>query len=253
MSFDVAAEAYDRFMGEWSRKLSPQLADLAGVMPGQRVLDVGCGPGALTAELVARVGAEHVAAADPSESFVDAARVRHPGVDVRHAPAEALPFPDGTFDATLAQLVVAFMTDPVAGVREMARVTRSGGTVATCMWATGIGRGPLGPFWEAARSIDPASGDDARLVGTREGELADLFATAGITNVEPAMLTATREYSSFEDWWQPFTQAVGPARNYLTRLSPEEQEVLRDACRSLLPDGAFTLSAEAWAVRGTVA
>ena len=125
MSFDVAAEAYDRFMGRYSRLLSPQLADLTGVMPGQRVLDVGCGPGALTAELVARLGPESVAAVDPSAPFVEAARVRHPGVDVRHASAEALPFADRSFDAALAQLVVHFMADPIAGLAEMGRVTRA--------------------------------------------------------------------------------------------------------------------------------
>ncbi len=134
VSFDVAADAYDRFMGRYSQLLSPQMADLAGVRPGQRVLDVGCGPGALTAELVTRLGPEGVGAVDPSEPFVAAARARHPGVDVSQASAEELPFADGSFDAALAQLVVHFMKDPVAGLAEMARVTRPGGVVAACVW-----------------------------------------------------------------------------------------------------------------------
>src|SRR6188472_2571396 len=123
MLFDVAADAYDRFMGRYSVLLSPQLADLAGVAAGQQVLDVGCGPGALTAELVARVGADSVVAIDPSQPFVDAARARYTGVDVRLGTAEELPFPDDEFDAAIAQLVVQFMRDPAAGVGEMARVT----------------------------------------------------------------------------------------------------------------------------------
>ena len=134
MAFEVAARAYDRFMGRYSQQLSPQLADLAGVRAGQRVLDVGCGPGALTAELVDRVGEEAVFAVDPSESFVAAARERFPGVDVQRGTAEQLPFVDGAFDAALAQLVVHFMTDPVAGLRVMNRVTSSGGTVVACVW-----------------------------------------------------------------------------------------------------------------------
>ena len=134
MTFNVAAEAYDRFMGVWSRELSAQFAELAEIAHGDRVLDVGCGPGNLTSELVRRLGPEAVAAVDPSEPFVAAARARHPGVDVRQAPAEALPYPDRAFDAALAQLVVHFMSDPVAGLREMARVTRPGGVVAACVW-----------------------------------------------------------------------------------------------------------------------
>ena len=129
MNFDVAAEVYDRFMGRYSLLLSPQLADLAGVRTGQRVLDVGCGPGALTAELVARLGPAAVAAVDPSEPFVAAARTRNPGVEVLQASAEQLPFADHGFDTTLAQLVVHFMSEPVAGLAEMAsapnRVTSS--------------------------------------------------------------------------------------------------------------------------------
>ena len=134
MSFFVGADAYDRFMGRYSILLAPSFADLAGISAGQRVVDVGCGPGALTAELVARVGPEAVAAIDPSDAFVDAMRERHPGVDVRQAAAEDLPFEDRAFDAALAQLVVHFMTDPVAGLHEMARVVRPGGVVAACVW-----------------------------------------------------------------------------------------------------------------------
>ena len=146
MSFFVAAAAYDRFMGRYSRLLSAQMADLAGVRDGQQALDVGCGPGALTAELVARLGPGGVAAVDPSAPFVAAARERFPGIAVQQAPAEQLPFPDDRFDAALAQLVVHFMADPLAGLREMRRVTRPGGGVAACVWDHAGGRGPLGVF-----------------------------------------------------------------------------------------------------------
>ena len=155
MSFDVAAESYDRFMGRYSVLLAPQLADLAGVRHGQRVLDVGSGPGALTAELVARLGASAVAAVEPSEPFVDAARTRNPGVDVRQAAAEQMPFVDGWFDAALAQLVVHFMADPVAGLTEMARVTRRDGVVAACVWDHAGGQGPLSSFWQSGPRARP--------------------------------------------------------------------------------------------------
>src|SRR5918992_5708725 len=134
MSFAAGAQAYDRFMGRYSVPLAPKLADFAGVDAGQRVLDVGCGPGALTTELVGRVGPAFVAAVDPTEGFVEAARERHPGVDVRVARAEQLPYADDTFDAALAQLVVHFIADPVAGLRDMGRVTREDGVVAACVW-----------------------------------------------------------------------------------------------------------------------
>ena len=153
--FEVAAEKYDRFMGRYSMPLAPKLVELAGIAPGQRVLDVGCGPGALTTALAERVGAENVSAVDPSAPFVAAARERNPGADVREAAAEQLPFGDDDFDAALAQLVVHFMADPRQGIREMARVTRPGGVVAASVWDHGGGRGPLSPFWAAARRFDP--------------------------------------------------------------------------------------------------
>jgi SAM-dependent methyltransferase len=250
MTFDVAAEAYDRFMGEWARALAPRFADFASVRPGMRVVDVGCGPGGLTAVLVERVGSERVTAVDPSEPFVLAARERLPGVDVRRAAAEALPFPDGLFDAALAQLVVHFMTDAVAGLREMARVVRPGGAVAACVWDFGGDRGPLGPFWEAVRALDPGAGDESHLAGARRGHLAELFDAAGIEAIEETELQVTRDYAGFDDWWAPFTGGVGPGGAYVGGLDAAGQAALRDRCRSMLPDGPFTLPGVAWAARG---
>ncbi len=250
MSFDVAAEAYDRFMGRYSRLLSPQLADLAGVHGGQRALDVGCGPGALTKELVARLGAASVSAVDPSAPFVEAARARHPGVEVHHASAEELPLVDDTFDASLAQLVVHFMSDPVAGLAEMRRVTRPGGVVAACVWDLAGGQAPLSPFWRAARQLDPGVADESQLAGARQGHLAELFATAGLREVEEVVLEVSLEHRTFEEWWEPYTGGVGPAGSHVASLGPDRQAQLRDRCRALLPDEPFVLTSRAWAVRG---
>ena len=250
MSFAVPADAYDRFMGRYSVLLSPQLADLAGVSGGQRVLDVGCGPGALTAELAARVGPAAVSAVDPSEPFVAAARARNPEVDVQQASAEQLPFPDQAFDAALAQLVVHFMSDPAAGVAEMRRVTRQDGVVAACVWDHAGGQGPLSPLWEAARALDPEVADESRLVGSREGDLAQLFESAGLREVEETALSVSVEHPSFEEWWEPFTLGVGPAGSYRGGARRGAPAQLRERCRASLPDAPFVLTARAWTARG---
>jgi SAM-dependent methyltransferase len=250
VSFEVAADAYDRFMGRYSGPLAPRFADLAGIGSGGRVLDVGCGPGALTAELVARLGAASVWAVDPSETFVDAARERHPDVDVRRAPAERLPFSDDEFDASLAQLVVHFMSDPVAGLREMARVTRRDGTVAACVWDHGGGRGPLSPFWEAVHELEPDVGDESRLPGAREGHLTALFEAAGLGDVEETSLSVSVEHPTFDEWWEPFTLGVGPAGAYAAGLDADRRRIVRDRCRGLLPDEPFVVTAWAWSARG---
>jgi SAM-dependent methyltransferase len=250
MGFTVEADAYDRFMGRYSVPLAPEFADFAAVVPGQRVLDVGCGPGALTTELVARLGAAAVSAVDPSEPFVEAARKRHPGVDVHRASAEQLPFEDDAFDAALAQLVVHFMARPVEGLRELARVTRSGGVVAACVWDHAGGQGPLSLFWEAARRLDPHVEGESQLAGASEGHLGQLFREAGLHEIEEGVLSVTLEHSSFEDWWEPFTLGVGPAGDYAGGLGAERQAQLREACRELLPDAPFELTARAWVARG---
>jgi SAM-dependent methyltransferase len=252
VSFAVAAEAYDRFMGRYSAPLAQLFSDLAGVEPGQTVLDVGCGPGALTNELVKRLGAESVSAVDPSRSFVAATRERYPGVRVELAGAEQLPYPDRTFDVTLAQLVVHHMADPVAGLTEMARVTRRDGIVAACVWDHAGDHGPLRLFWTAARQLDPGIDDESLLAGTSRGHLAELFRSVGLGAVEDSILTIAVEHPSFEDWWEPFTFGVGPAGGYLTSLDPERQNRIRQRCREMIPTVPFVVEAWAWAARGVV-
>lgn len=243
--FEVGAERYDRFMGRYSVPLALEFADFAGVERGQRALDVGCGPGALTSELVRRLGADSVAAVDPSEPFVAAARERHPGVDVELAPAERLPFADDSFDAALAQLVVQFMSDPAAGAREMARVTRARGVVAVCVWDHGTGRGPLSLYWRAAGG----RGESGNF-GTNEGELGRLLREAGLADVEETLLSVTVEHVGFEDWWEPYTYGVGPVGVHYARLDPERQAEQRERARLLFEEAGPALTVSAWAARG---
>ena len=189
--FFTSTSAYDRFMGRFSGQLGPQFADFAGVKALGRALDVGCGPGALTAELTARLGAVNVAAIDPSEAFVEAARARNPEVDVRHAPAEKIPFADDTFEFALAQLVVHFMADAVAGLTEMARVTLSGGVVAACVWDYYGQTSPLSAFWTALEEFDSAAENESHLAGAREGHLGELFREASLANVQESSLSVS--------------------------------------------------------------
>jgi len=252
MGFAVSADAYDRFMGRYSGRLSPQMADLAGIEPGQHVLDVGCGSGMLTGELVSRVGANAVAAIDPSEPLAAAVRERHPGVDVRLGGAEQLPFADGEFDAALAQLVVHFMSDPAAGLREMARVTRPAGVVCACVWDLAGRRAPISPFWKAVRDLDPQAWDESALAGGRKDDLGTLLRSTGLADVAETELEVEAEHPTFADWWQPFELGVGPAGAYLAQLDAGRRDAVRDAARRRLPDEPFTLRCWAWAARGTV-
>ena len=247
MSFNVSADSYLRFMGQYSEPLAAQFADLAGARGGQRLLDVGCGPGALTAELANRVGPDAVSAVEPSASFVAAARERLPGVDIRQTAAERLPFGDAVFDSALAQLVVHFMADPVAGLQEMGRVTRPGGVVAACVWDHAGGRGPLSAFWRAVRELDPGADDESNLAGVREGHLAELFTQAGLDAVKVTTLTVQVRQAGFDSWWETFTLGVGPAGAYLTSLLADRRDELRERCRRQLPEGPFEVSATAWA------
>jgi SAM-dependent methyltransferase len=247
VTFNVAAESYDCFMGRYSAQLAAQMSDLAGVRAGQRVLDVGSGTGMLTDELLRRT--ENVSAIDPSEPFVAALTKRHPEVNVRLGAAEELPYGDGAFDAALAQLVVHFMSDPVRGLAEMARVTRDGGVVAACVWDHAGGQTPVAPFWQAARELDPDVHDEGDLAGGRAGHLTELFEAAGLRDVEETSLPVRGEHATFEEWWEPFTLGVGPAGTHYQQLPPEQQQAIEQRCRELLPP-PIRLETRAWAARG---
>jgi SAM-dependent methyltransferase len=248
MSFDVPGDAYGRFMGRYSEPLADQFVELAGVRRGQRVLDVGCGPGALTARLVARCGPDDVSAVDPSAPFVQAARDRLPGVDVQRATAEELPFDDDSFDLCLAQLVVHFMADPVAGLREMGRVCRAGGLIGASVWDHTAGTGPLSPFWAAARDLDPSAPGEAELAGSREGHLAQLAEQAGLDEVTSTSLTVRVAFASFEDWWAPYLLGVGTTGDYMETLSDEQRRAIEQRCCEVLPPAPFEQDARAWVV-----
>jgi SAM-dependent methyltransferase len=249
VSFNVTADAYTRFMGRFSEPLAVEFVKRAGVREGQRALDVGCGPGALTTQLVHRLGATAVSAIDPSAPFVAATRARLPAVDVRCGAVEHLPFPDDIFDLTLAQLVVHFMADPVQGVREMSRVTRPGGLVGACVWDLAGDGGPLAAFWRAARDLDSGVRDEAELAGARAGHLAELFAEAGLQHIQPSTLTVTVRFETFADWWEPFTLGVGPAGDYVAHVDDARRGALRARCAEVLPPAPFELAATAWYIQ----
>jgi SAM-dependent methyltransferase len=248
VSFVVSPEAYGRFMGRYAGPLAEVFVDFAGVGVDDKVLDVGCGPGALTAHLLS-VGAE-VSAIDPSPPFVDAIRARFPDVDVRRGTAEELPYDSAVFDAALAQLVVHFMADPVVGVRQMQRVTQRGGVIAACVWDGPTGA--LAPFWDAVHEIEPEAQDEALLYGAHRGHLAELFEGVGLRHVAEDSIAVDVLHPTFEEWWEPYTYGVGPAGDYVQRLEDDGRARLESVARGRLGSGPFTVTATAWAARGTV-
>jgi SAM-dependent methyltransferase len=202
----------------------------------------------LTARLLS-AGAT-VSAIDPSPPFVDAIRARFPELDVRQGTAEELPYGAATFDAALAQLVVHFMTDPLHGIRQMARVTRPGGVVAACVWDGPTGA--LAPFWAAVHRLDPTAEDEALLAGARMGHLEHLFGAAGLREVKEEAITVDVVHPTFQEWWEPYTFGVGPAGQYVQRLDDDGRARLEAVARESLGEGPFTVRAAAWAARATV-
>ncbi|HEX8066481.1 MAG TPA: methyltransferase domain-containing protein [Thermoleophilaceae bacterium] len=257
-SFRTSADAYDRHVGRYGRSLARGLIETAGLPGDARVLDVGCGPGALTMALAEVVGPARVAAVEPSEPFAAACRARVPGADVRVATAERIPFDDDSFDATLSQLVVNFLPDAAAGAAEMRRVTRPGGTVCACVWDYADGMTLLRAFWDAAVALDPERAapldEGRRMPHCRPGELERLWVEAGLLEVTVGPVVAVAAYDGFEDLWEPLPLGVGPSGAYCAALSEAGRDALREELRRRLgsPAGPFELSARAWAVRGTV-
>jgi SAM-dependent methyltransferase len=253
--FEKPAAAYDRFVGRYSAALAASTIDRVGPSRRTTALDVGCGPGPLTSALAETVGAKNVAAVDPSETFARAAAERVPDADVRTASADALPFPDDAFDVTLSQLVVNFLPDAPAGVREMRRVTRPDGLVASSVWDYRGEMTMLRAFWDAALDLDPGArelDEGRRMPFAQPDELTALWTQAGLSEVSCEAITVAAEYGDFEDLWSPFTAGIGPAGSYCASLPAEAQVELRETYRRRLgsPRGAFELSARAWFVIG---
>jgi ubiquinone/menaquinone biosynthesis C-methylase UbiE len=256
--FAGSAEVYNRFVGRYGPRLARAFIDAAGVTPEARVLDVGCGTGALTEALVERVGGANVSAVDPSEPFVEACRNRAPEADVRVARAEALPFEDGSFDATLSQLVVNFLPDVPQGMAEMRRVTRTGGTVGGCVWDYKGEMMMLRTFWDAAAALDPdGTGPvvEGRIMPfAQPQDLEELWVESGLDDVRVEPLMTEAAYDDFDDLWTPFPTGVGPAGRYAASLDADAQEALREEFFRRLgePQGPFTLTARAWCAVGRV-
>jgi len=254
--FRTSAEAYDRHVGRYTDELAAALVEVAGVRPGQRALDVGCGPGALTRALATITGADDVAAVDPSPPYADACRARVPNADVRVATAKALPFADDTFDVVLSQLVLNFMSDAPAGVREMRRVARPGTTVGACVWDYADGMTLLRRFWDAALRVDPegaAQRDEGRVMPyCTPPELEALWTGARLDDVASGELHAGARYEDFDSLWAPLESGVAPSGAYAASLDPGRRAALRGELYELLgsPTGAFTLGARAWYVLG---
>jgi SAM-dependent methyltransferase len=254
MTFTVEAESYDRHVGRYSGELGRELVRVAGVRPPIRALDVGAGTGMLTGVLSELLGEQNVAAVDPSETFVEALRIRFPAAEVQRAAAESLPFADSSFDAALAQLVVNFMRDPEQGVAEMMRVTRGGGIVAAAVWDYPAGMILLTTFWDAVDALGGSEADERTSMRfDEEGELAEFWQQAGLREVEGGAIVVSAPYDSFDDLWAPFRSGVGPAGAHAASLPPAAQEALRAEFHRRLgsPTGPFELDARAWYAVGT--
>lgn len=248
MLFDVPADAYDRYMGRFSRPLARTFAEWLGLDPPMHALDVGAGTGALTSVLLDRLGAGSVTAIEPSPPFAAALIERFPGLPVVIATAEQLPVQDAQFDLVAAQLVVHFMADPVRGLEQLARAAGQQGRVAACVWQS-EGCGPADAFWAAARAVDPEAPDESHRPGVQPGELVSLFEAAGMREVEETVLSVTVRHESFEAWWEPFESGAGPGGAFLVSQPSDVRRQIRAAARVTLGAGPFATTAKAWGVR----
>lgn len=255
--FSMSA-GYERFMGRWSRLLAPQFIDFAGVKDGDRVLDVGTGTGSVASAIAARLKSGAVTGVDPSEAFIAAAKKGASSERERFevGDAQALPFPDASFDQTLSLLVMNFVPDHAKSAGEMRRVTRARGVVSACVWDYGAGMEMLRFFWDEVVALDPAMApkDERHMKLSREGQLGELWSKAGLAGVEERALTIEQGFSSFDDYWGPFLKGAGPGGAYVVSLTDERRRSLEARLRARLlgarPDGPFALKARAWCVRG---
>jgi SAM-dependent methyltransferase len=254
--------AYERFLGRWTKRLAPQLLDFANFPADGALLDVGTGTGSMALAMTARWPQRPVVGIDAAECYIHYARSWGAGAYPRFhtGDATALPYGDDTFAGSAAQLVLNFVPNALAAAREMRRVTRSGGIVAAAVWDFRGGLVYQRMFWDTAAGIDSAAGAARDKLFSAALALPDglprLFRNAGLTDIELGSLTIRMTYASSDDYWQPLLGGQGPVGVYVTALPPGTRRHIEDAVRlaycSGAPDGERSLTATAWAVRGTV-
>lgn len=244
----AAAEAYEPYVGRWSRLVADEFVVWLDLPAGSRCLDVGCGTGALTARL-GRVGP--ATGIDASEAFVAYAAAHEPQLSFQVGNATDLPFADDSFDAVVSGLVLNFVPDHAAMVGQMARVAVPGGSVALYVWDYAEGMQFMRRFWDVAMAVDPEAPDEAaRFPVCAPEPLAGLFAAAGLREVESREIVVPTTFVDFDDYWTPFLGGQGPAPAYLAKLPQDVQDGIREQLRAQLGGGPIRLTARAWAVRG---
>ncbi|HET7876468.1 MAG TPA: methyltransferase domain-containing protein [Methylomirabilota bacterium] len=254
----ASGEAYEPYVGRWSRLVAREFLAWLAVPAGRRWLDVGCGTGALTQTILERAAPTKVSAVDPSEGFVShaGARVSDSRADFRVGDAQSLPWSAGEFDAVVSGLVLNFVPDQSRAAAEMRRVARPGGVVAAYVWDYAGEMQLMRHFWDAVVALDPAARDldeGRRFPLCRPAPLAGLFRRAGLARVETRPIDVATVFRDFDDYWTPFLGGQGPAPTYCLSLSEERRAALRDRIHAALPiqeDGSIPLTARAWAVMG---
>lgn len=253
------AEAYEAYVGRWSRRVADAFVRWLDVPAGRRWLDVGCGTGALTETVLALADPAEVAGVDPAEGFLASARARvtDPRAAFHAGDARSLPFPDHSFDVVVSGLAINFVPEPGRAAAEIARVAIPGGVAAAYVWDYAEGMALMRHLWDAAAMLDPAVADldeDLRFPLCRPEPLADLWAAAGLDQATVRAIEVPTVFADFDDYWKPFLGGQGPAAGYVMSLAEDRRRALRDLLRDRLPiaaDGSIPLTARAWAVRGT--
>jgi SAM-dependent methyltransferase len=251
---------YERYVGRWSRQVAPLFLSWLDIPVGQRWLDVGCGTGALCAAIVDCCSPSSVTGVEPSEGFLKTARENLAGrVALHRGSATAIPLGEASVDVVVSGLVLNFVPDQPAALREMARVTGKGGTIAAYVWDYAGKMEIMRYFWNAAVELDPDAArmdEGVRFPRCRPEALAELFTGAGLQGVEVRAIDIPTLFASFDDYWQPFLGGQGPAPAYAMSLDETARARLRDRIRERLPAGAngsISLTARAWAARASPA